>query len=296
MGDTKKIASAAVSPISAIGNLFESSQINPQQLDPLRPEYKGLASDLGTYGRSLVGRTATPYTGNLTAPLSTGESNILSLINKISGGDGANMPGLGSMAFGDQRSSLISDILSGKRMSPGSNPYLQDYITSLQRSGQDTLGRNLNLLDAAFGGRGMTGASSGRSTEAANAARLATADTNSLIAQILGNQYNQGLNEQMNVLGSVLPNLDSYTTNMLFSALGANALPRSIQQSSLTNQYNEFLRQLNEPLQNVNLAAQILGSAPGFQYMQPQYAPSKASQILGALGSVGQAALPFVLM
>lgn len=329
-----------------LGGLFDSKRIDApgvETLDPLRPEYQGLSSDLASYGRSLLGKTSTPYTGALSAPIGGGEQNILDIINKmvIPGGDGSSAPlGLSSpslpttsLAFGDQRSKLISDILSGSRLSPDSNPYLASNIDYLRNESGKTLGANANLLDAVFGRSGITGRGTGRSVQATDLAQKSAMDTNSLIAQVLGQNYNNGLNEQMNVLSSILPGIDAFNQqgvdnaqrnilnsqqdrslnladrsaadaertnkiNMLFSALGANALPRQIQQAGLSNSYQEFLRMLGEPNQNATLASSILSNSPRFQFntpAAPQYAPSDLSQILGAFAQIGQTALPFAL-
>lgn len=227
--------------------------------------------------------------------MGSGESDILSAINRMAlGSDGANTPPLGNMAFGGERSSLISDILSGKRLSPDSNPYLASNLDYFRGEANKTLGGNMNLLDAAFGKNGM-GIGSGRSAEAGNLARNSAMDTNAQIAQILGQNYQHGLDEQMTTLGSVLPGMDQFKANMLFSALGANAIPRQIQQSDMTARYQDFLRQLQEPLTNAGMATSILGSAPNYQFMMPQYAPNQWQQALGAIGSVGQAAMPFLV-
>ncbi len=254
--------------------------VQPTQVDPLRPEYRGLSSDLASYGRTLVGKAATPYSGSFTAPLGSGESDILRQIND-------NITSGGS--FAPERDNLISQILSGSRLSPNTNPYLDATINELSRKSNEGLGGNLNLIDAAFGRSGMRGASSGRGVEAIQASRLAGQDLTSQIAQILGGNYQQGLNEQMNVLGSVLPQLDQAKSTNLYNALGANALPRSINQADLTARYQDFLRQIQEASGNTSLASSILGSQPGLQYSNPSYNQMPFWQQL-LLGGVGGAA------
>lgn len=306
------------------GNPFQSERIDPIANDPMRPEYRGLSSDLGTYARTLVGRGATPYSGNFTAPLGANELSILDRINALQlprFGDGASMPTLSGMAFSGPRDALIADILGGGRLNPASNPYLRGTIDAFRDAGTETLGRNLNVLDAAFGRSGMTGPSSGRSAESIEATRKVTGDVNNAIASILGENYGRGINEQMNVLGNVLPGIDSANlaryvasgnlglqnqdlglrnfqtqANWLSSILGANALPRSIAQNDTSARYQEFLRMLQEPQDYTRLAAGILSGAPQLQYTMPQYAPSQFSQILGSAAQVGQAALPFMLL
>ena len=258
--------------------------MQPTQVDPLRPEYRGLSSDLASYGTSLVGKPTDPYSGSFSAPMSSGESDILSRINSMYTGNMSSLP------FGDQRSSLISDILSGKRLSPDSNPFLAKTIGAISDASNRALGNNLNMLDAAFGRNGILGPSSGRSVEATTASRNNSIDLNNTIAQILGQNYQQGTAEQMNTLGSILPNMDTFTANSLFSALGANALPRTIQQNDNMARYNEFIRQISAPGQNTQLAASILGAQPGFQYTNPTYQPMPFWQqaLLGGISGAAQ--------
>lgn len=257
-------------------------KINAETIDPMRPEFKGLSQDLGSYARTLVGRDATPYAGSFTAGMSTGEQNLLDAINNNVGSGGA---------FAPQRNALISDILGGKRLSPNTNPYLQDMIGALTTESNRGLGSNLNILDAAFGKGGM-GSGSGRSAAAIETTRQAHGDLTNSIANILGQNYQQGLNEQMTTLGSILPTMDQYNSNNLYAALSANALPRTIQQNDLTAQYQEFLRQLQEPMQYTQLASQILGAAPQYQVYQPQEAsmPWWQQALLGGVQGAAQGA------
>ena len=270
-----------------MGNPFQSKKIKPDVVDPLRPEMRGLSSDLGSYGQTLVGKQATPYTGSLTSPITGGEQDILAAINRMTiGGDGAYTP---------TAQGLINDILSGNRLRPETNPYLSSMMNSLSQYSSEGLGRNLNLVDAAFGKTGM-GTGSGRSMTAIETGRQAQQDLNNQISNILGTQYQQGMQEQYNTLANVLPQQGQQQFSQLLGALSASALPRQIQQQDLGAQYQEFLRQLQEPMGYTQLVSQILGSSPGLQYMQPQYAPSPISQILGGAAQVGQAALPFVFL
>lgn len=284
-GDAKKVT----------GSFFDSKKLMPETMDPLRPEMRPLAGDLASYARGLVGREGTPYGGRFTAPMTSGESSILSRINMIAGGDGANASPLGRLAFGPQREALISDILSGNRLRPETNPFLAENIDYLRGEGTKNLGANLDLVDAAFGRAGLP-SGSGRSREAIETARLSTRDLNNTISSFLGDQYNRGLGEQYNTLSSVVPNIDAFNSTMLFNALGANALPRQIEQQNLDSLFREFLRLDNAPNANAQLALSILGGTPGMQFVQPQYQPSVFSQILGAAGDAGQAALPFLLI
>lgn len=256
---------------------------------------RGLSSDLATYARGLVGAPATTYGGPLTAGMGEGETNILNSINKlVMGSDGAFTPSA-SMWFGDERSNLIGDILSGKRLDPTSNPYLQSTMDAIRTAGNETLGQNLNMIDAAFGRANLGPSSSGRSREAIETGRRVTSDVNNQIGNILANNYQQGLQEQMTTLGSVLPGMDQYSSGLLFSALGANALPRQVQQNQITADYNEFLRRLSEPMQNAQLALSIMSGTPMMNFMQQQYRPSSAAQLLSALSQGGQAAAPFLV-
>lgn len=320
---------------------FKSKPINPQAVDPLRPEYQGLSADLGSYARSLVGRQATPYNGTLNAPMSSGEMDTLHTVDQLGPhplgpaynftNGGTALPTLEGPAFQGGRDALISDILSGRRLDPNTNPYLAQVTEALRTEGQKTLGNNLNMVDAMFGKSGM-GPSSGRSLQGIETGRQSTQDINNTIASLLSGNYQQGLQEQMATLSSILPGIDAgnlsrYSTvgnmglnadnsrtnrestianyglnygqgNMqaLASILGMQGLPRTVQQGSNDRTYQEFLRQLNEPTMYAQLASQILSGSPQMQFMNPQYAPSQFAQILGGASQAGQAMLPFMLM
>lgn len=251
------------------GALGGPDRTAPDKNDPLRPEFQGLSSDLGAYSRSLVGKPATPYNGMLSASLGTGEQGLLDAITRMVSGGTNGGPAL---AFGPERNQLLSSILSGQRLDPNMNPFLGAMTNAVRDQGQETLGRSMNLVDAAFGGSGMS-TGSGRSAEGIETARRVTGDTNNTIANMLGSNYQQGLQEQMQVLGQILPGMDATTSNMLFQALGAAAMPREVQQQGLDRQYAEFLRKLQEPIGNTQLATQILGSQPGLQFSAPSYEP-----------------------
>jgi len=148
-------------------------------------------------------------------------------------------------------------------------------------------------LDAAFARSGV-GTGSGRSEEAVEATRRASGDLTGQISSILGANYQQGLAEQIQTLGSILPGMDQFQSDLLFRALGANALPRQIEQQDLNARYQDFLRRLQESTGNTQLAMQILASQPGFQFAQQQFAPlSFWEQLLlggvqgGAQGAAG---------
>lgn len=272
MGSSKSVVSQAASPFTAQWNALTKSfkpgdQIQPQSMDPLSPQARGLSNDLVNYSRQILNRP-TSATGRFAA-LTPGEMSVL----------GALQNNIGTMSTMGQP--LLSDIFSGSRMTPASNPFLSETLGGLKSQAADTLGTNMNFLDAMFNKSGMSHGS-GRSNEAIELARRSGNDLNSQIANLLFGQYNQGANEQMQALG-LLPSLNSSNTNSILSSLSALALPRQLEQQALDFSYNA-------PVDNAMAVAQILGGLPGFQFTTPQFAPSQGAQILGSLGPLMQGA------
>ncbi len=247
---------------------MNSKKISPEQVDPAGPKARGLSNDLIDYSRQLFNRPTDA--GSRFAPLGAGEQQGLTAIQD-------NLTGMTQGQ--NQGQQLIGDVLSGNRLSPDTNPYLSEVLGSLRGNAQDNLGVGMNALDAAFGKSGMAN-SSARSTEATNLADKSVTGLNETIANMLFGQYNNGLNEQMQVLG-MLPSFNTGNINSLVSAMSALALPRQLEQQGKDFEYNAVG-------DNALLLAQILGSQPGFQFMQPEFAPSMFSQVTSGLGALGQ--------
>lgn len=244
----------------------EPKKINPDTLDPLRPEFRGLSRDLASYSGELLKKGPTAYTGNRIAGMT--------------GDEGMALEALKGTAFGpaDPRYDRYVDEVMGGGVA---NPHLDALIGNVTESVNRNLGGNLNMVDAMFARSGM-GGGSGRGTQAIEASRAASGELSANIAQILGADFNRRMGERQAV-GMSMPGVANNRAVVQQNALGALALPRNIQQQQMDFDFNEFIRMLQEPMQHAQLASQIMGSAPGLQFMQPQYAPSKFQQTMAAL-------------
>lgn len=279
MGNSKNIANNAAN--LGTGGLYglaksafkPGDEIQPKALDPLSPEARGLSNDLVGYARQFLTRSTDP--NERFAGMGADEQSGLGALR---GSLGGIMQGQG------QSNQLLTDIFSGSRMSPDSNPYLSQVLGSLRGHSQDNLGSSMNMLDAAFGKSGM-GRGSGRSDEAVRLAENNASNLNDTIANMLFGQYNQGAGEQMQAL-QAQPQIQGGNINSILAALSGLSLPRQLEQQKLDFGYNA-------EADNAMLISQILGGVPGMQFTTPQFAPSKGAQIMQSIGPLLQAAGAF---
>lgn len=105
----------------------------------------------------------------------------------------------------------------------------------------------------------------------------------------------QGLQQRLGAasqLGSLAGQQQQYGLQNLQAMLGAGATQRDIEQQGLTADYNEFLRQEQDPLKKIQLQQSVLAGLPiqAANFYQPE--PSTASAILGgALSGLSAASL-----
>jgi hypothetical protein len=240
-----------------------SKEIKPTAVDPVSPQTRGMSNDLISYSKSLFDRGP-----NQVVPMTSAEQTGIDALT----GTLTNNP----MTMAEP---LLSNILSGKRLSPDTNPYLAGTISGLRTEADKTLGSNMNLLDTMFGKSGMVNGS-GRSLEATNLAEKSSSDLNTTIANMLSSLYSQGQSEQMSALG-MLPSYQTSNVNSILSALSGLSLPRTLDQQQQQYDYSSLG-------DNALLLSQILGSQPGLNYVTPEYQPSDTMQYLSALGPLMQ--------
>lgn len=264
------------------GSSSESNQFSySNPVNETNPALSGLANPLSGSLSDLLsswGLSGPQYSGQTTAPLSSGESSLLNNSNLTAPGADAG--------------SYIKSVLNGDYM-PGSanqNPFLAGAITAAQRPTLDNLNQVLTrALPGAFSKAGQSiqangpDNSNGGSSAFDRAAALAyqsAANTSTDIASNIGsNAYNTGIQQQENAAS-----LDQQQVQTTVQALQAEALPRLIQQNGLDAGVSLF----QSGITNLLSLLQLVGGAQNPVIANQSYSngSSQASSEKGAIPSL----------
>lgn len=307
---------------------LKNADITPDEFVALRGPLASILSG-ATSGTSSLSLAGIPdYQGNYSAPITSQENDLLS---QLFGRAGADVPraGLDSILsqFAQGGTALqqagqqgILDTLSGKYLSPESNPWLSETVKAAQDDLQyDWENRVLPNLRTSFTGAGHTVTpgsfgSSAFDNAMSLAANEQTLQLQDLATQIYGENYSAERGRMLDALGlgqqetgqrigaqtagltaqqgAQAQNLAERQaqTQELVDTLQAVALPRLIEQYGLDQGVTEFRNRMTQLLQLLGVQAGVSGlSAVSVQPSQSQ--SGILGDLIGAAGKAGSAYL-----
>lgn len=234
----------------------------------LSTDWQNLASDAQT-------QAATPfqaYTGQSTAPLSTDEQTAFQSLRDLMGS---------SNSIYANSQNTLGNVINRATNGPSAgdiqglmNPYTQDVLQSQNLLTMQNYDRQMQSLKSQAVNGGAFGGS-GDYIQRALAQKNLGQQLASNNATGLSNAFNQGMqqwNTNTGTLGqtafgqaNLAGNLQNLNTAGASALAGAGATQRGITQQGDTFNYNEFLRQIQDPSQKQSTLANILGQAsPSF--------------------------------
>lgn len=224
------------------------------EVDPygtLNPEQKSLLQALGPQLQSKIANGEDLYSGDFTAPLTQGESDIISRNSRLS-------------ALSDQR---LADLISGQF----DEQAFQDavYKPLLKQYQEDILPQ---MQEQYAGSGGYWGSAR------ADAVRGQYQDMQDTLAAERAKQLMANKQLSLQAL-TAAPGVAS-------GNMAIQAVPRQISQYGLDQKYNDYVRTSNQNQQYVNQAMQFLNLST----KTSTYTPGKQGMI-GTLGTIGGAAL-----
>lgn len=198
---------------------------------------------LQPYASQLMARAETAsktpyqaYTGQQIAGLTPQHQQAISGITKrATQGNRAENAGEG----------YLTDVISGKYLSPESNPYLQGQVQNAQRDVRTALGGQQR---GAFGNTGMD-YSMGK----------ALADSTN---DVYGQNYNLERQRQSQA-AAMAPQYAASDYNDLQQLMGAGDIQRDFTQQNLSQSYNNWLDKKNYPLQQLDVLGNALRTTMG---------------------------------
>lgn len=286
-----------------MGDLFQSSKgqqsSQGQQTAPWAAQQPYLTQAFSTAGNTLNRQQSTPfYSGELYANLNPTQLGALGNLNSYAAGGGSNV----GNQFTNAGSSLLpgvvnagnnaSTIFNKTQQDPtqsiinsagqyANNPYTQGMITAAQRPIEQQLNETaLPGLDQQATGTGNTDSSRAGVAEAI-LRRNAGNQEGDIAANILGNQYNAGINTASGLYGTNLQGSLAANSGVLNAGTtGANLLDQG---------YNTTLNNLNIPLQTGTVQQQNQQgadtSAYGAWQAQQQYPWTSLQNFMGIVGN-----------
>jgi len=248
-----------------MSNFFSSKKTTPEYTTVSDP-YADIRNKTSNWLSGELGKTATPYSGEMVAPATSQEKESLSQLDKYVNQPKSEMTGLAQEE--------IKKTLTGG-YDPTTSPYYQAVKAESARDLEDTLGGISS--DAAGGGRYWTGARLDTQGSARTDAGIAL---NKLLGELTLQERQNKLTaaQQAQSLGTEETNLPLQKATALQS-LGS--LERNLQQAQDEAVYNEWLRQQSYPLQIAQLAQPYASQQPTLA--QTGYSPSGWSQLLNIL-------------
>lgn len=201
-----------------MGSLFGSKQkqSSTTTTNPFSGQYKDWADQAGSYVMGNMGKTGTPYTGQLSAPINASLQGIF-----------------GSMGNYTNNQNL-SDYASGKYLDPTTNPYVQAGYNAGVENLMKQFGQIDDRIKSVFNSNGLFNSSMRINTQNKNAA-----DTKKAISDFTNNYYSdlykQGVQDMLNANSTQNSNLNT--------ALQAGITQQQLLQNEMDKQYSEWLRQ-----------------------------------------------------
>lgn len=232
-----------VPPNSKLRNL----DITPNQYKDLRTNYSDLFKSIfgGDQNALNTSLGAIPdYQGSYTAGM-TGQEQ--SLIDQLFGN-----------GLRGQTEGLLGDTMSGKYLSPDSNPYLKQTadaaLGDLKYQWENYM---MPQLRSQFTGAGQTlGAGTFGSSPFDRATALASNEFNRQSADMLTSIYGQNYQQERDRQMGAVP-LQQQNTQELINTLQAVALPRLIEQYGIDQGVTEFRNRLNTLMQALGMGGQL---------------------------------------
>lgn len=244
------------------GGGSQSSSSNPVT----NPEVFGLLKSNVAGAQSIASQPFQAYGQPMTAGLSPLQQNAGSLLS-----GNARNAGMDAMQSGvNAAQSATGDILSG--IQKYQNPYQQDVINATmgdmerQRQMQRVTDNQSAASAHAFGGsrQGVADSLTNEAYQRTGASTLANLNQQGFntAAGLAGNDANRNLQagQTLGQLGQAQGNQFLNVTNAMQAAGGQD---QATQQSALTNAYQEFMRQQQNPIVMQQLISQAMGLVPG---------------------------------
>lgn len=231
------------------------------------------AQDLLARGTALSNTPYETYSGQRIADMTGNQTAGLSMIQNTA------MNGSAEQNAARQN---YTDTMSGKHLSPDSNPYLRNTVNQALN---DVSGK----VNSQFGGNGY-GTTAHQETLTRNLAQTAN--------DAYGQNYANERNNQMKGM-AVADQMGNIDYNNAQQLIGVGDIQRQESQDQLNNQYTDWLAQQNQPYRQLDVLANSLGAAVNGQgsvqaagYASNPYTANRyANAVGGALGgySLGSA-------
>lgn len=255
-------------------DLFKDEEGGIQKISTLSPEQEQLIKGLGEYLMSMMGKGATPYTGQQVAPMSGTEQQGMNLLNQYVGGGIGQTAQTGLGAYNQMMNVDPNQIAAEymKYTAPQEQRYLKETTIptfkesmvpggTLRSTGTE---RGIGDIISRFGEGQL-----GRIGQTIEGARGRAAGLIPYLGQMAG------------IEGGV-PQIEA--------AFQYGQLPRMIEQAELTAKLQEFVRTSPEMSPLIDKMLGYMGISTIAAYNQP-YRPSPFLQILAAAAAgAGQAA------
>ena len=243
--------------MSFIGDFLFGSKGTPSQVvDPTPDPFADLQQPVADLLQGFMGTGGPAFQGDLTAGVTGQESDLLARIGELGGGE---------TALTGQSSDLLSRVLGGDFLGPGSNPFLNDLITSLQERETKNFERvTLPRLQSTFTAAGQRIQPEG-SSPFDTAAAMSTGDLldrlSGISTQISAGNFEAERGRQQEAIG-LAGQLTQQNLSQGIQALQASALPRLIEQLGLDKGMEEFRRRIDVILQTLQTAGVLSSPRP----------------------------------
>ena len=236
---------------SGIKDVFLGKKGSPSRLIESTPEeFIGLREPIAQTLEQLITTGGPQFQGDFTAGLSPNEQSLLQQITQLGG----------ETALGTQSEDFLSQVLSGQFLTPDSNPFLSDLISSLQRRETENFERfTLPRLRTGFTAAGQSIAPQGSSPFDQSVA-LSTSDLLNRLSDISSGIGFQGFQAERGFQQEAVGQAQQLTTanlNNAIEALRAEALPRLIEQFGLDQGLAEFRRRVDVILQSLGIGGAL---------------------------------------
>lgn len=194
------------------------------------------AKELMTRAGKLSNQPYKGYTGNRVAPLtSQHQQAIRGITKRATQGNRAT----------NAAENMLTQVASGKFLSPETNPYLQSNVESAQRDVRTALGGQQR---GAFGNTGMDYSLGKALGDATN--------------QVYSQNYDQERQRQMQA-AVLAPQYAQQDYQDYQNLLGAGDISRQAQQENLNQRYQSWLDRRNAPYQNLDVLANAIRTTMG---------------------------------
>lgn len=217
--------------LQRFGGLFGAKGSKTTTITPYSGKYADQVDDIYSRIRKNLDTPATAYTGQLSAPLSGTQT---AAINDYSG------------LINNQ---ALEDTLSGKYLSPDSNPYLSQYYDQAKNKVMESLRDMNDNVNSQFNARGLYYGSARQEALQKQADKAAETLAN-MATNIYGNAYSQERQNQLNAINQ--------QGNLLGNYFNMGTTEQNTAQSDLDRQYKEWLRQQGVDENDLSTALQYL--------------------------------------